>query len=86
MSLPRERPAWHERAACLGLGPELFYPESERTDGRQARPADYAAARALCAGCPVREPCAQAGEHEPAGMWGGVTLAERRARRRRLAG
>jgi hypothetical protein len=61
----------------------FFPPESP---GRPEAPtAAYAAARLLCAGCPVAEPCALAGAREIYGMWGGLTSGERKRRRRRAA-
>jgi len=65
---------WQHRGACVGLGPELFFPErGERVDQ----------AIALCATCPVREPCLEwALHHEQAGIWGATTGQERRAMRR----
>ncbi len=70
------RPAWHENAACSGLGNELFYPV------RQA-----AAAKAVCALCPVKEQCLEAGLEDKFGIWGGTTERARRKlrRERRLA-
>jgi len=43
-----KRPAWHARAACRGLGPELFYPAL----GESVNPA-----MAICVLCPVRPEC-----------------------------
>jgi len=34
-------------------------------------------AKAVCAGCPVREECLEAGMREPRGVWGGLTARER---------
>jgi hypothetical protein len=42
----------------------------------------YTVARRLCATCPVREPCAEAGASERHGMWGGLSPKERKRRRR----
>ncbi len=72
---------WEREAACLGVDPDLFFPE------RNASPAD---AKEVCARCRVREACleyalAQSIQH---GVWGGLSAPERRrlraARRRRL--
>jgi WhiB family redox-sensing transcriptional regulator len=71
------RPAWHAQAACRGRGPELFFPPSGE---------DGVLAKAICARCPVREPCLEAGARE-LGVWGGTSERERRRRRRsRLIG
>lgn len=68
------RPAWQRRAACRGMGPELFFsPEEDLA----------AAARAVCRICPVAIECRDFGEREPVGIWGGE---ERRpVKRRRVA-
>ena len=42
----------------------------------------YDAARAICAGCPVVDPCLAAGMSERFGMWGGLAPSERRRLRR----
>lgn len=64
------RPAWRARAACRGSSPALFY---------DAHPDAVAAAKAVCAGCVVREHCdAQArAAGEEYGVWGGRTADER---------
>lgn len=59
--------AWRVRAACRGLWPRLFYSED---------PADEAAAKSICAACPVAAECEEAGQGEP-GIWGGLTERER---------
>jgi WhiB family transcriptional regulator, redox-sensing transcriptional regulator len=75
---------WMEDAACRepGVDPELFFPVSE--SGAAVR--QVAAARAVCARCPVQRQCRdwalQAGE--PAGIWGGTTPEERRLVRGRM--
>ena len=67
--------AWRTQAACRGLTSTMF-PES--AEGR--RPADYGPALAICATCPVVEPCRAAGTHEQYGVWGGTTSQQRRGR------
>jgi len=64
---------WRQYARCLGADPELFYPSSESEDAALD-------AKAICAVCPVREPCL---EHaityrEKQGVWGGLDERERR--------
>jgi hypothetical protein len=46
-----QRPAWHQRAACRGMGHGAFV---------RGEKADYGAARELCEGCPVRQECLEA--------------------------
>ncbi|MFT3852252.1 MAG: WhiB family transcriptional regulator [Ilumatobacteraceae bacterium] len=70
---------WARLASCRSLDPELFFPETAN---------DEDAAKAVCATCPVRSVCL---EHaltasEPYGIWGGLTLRERRLLRRSRAG
>jgi WhiB family transcriptional regulator, redox-sensing transcriptional regulator len=72
--------SWIDRAACRadGVDPDLFFPVSE--SGLGAR--QVAAAKAVCAKCPVAADClAWALRGEPAGIWGGTTPDERRALR-----
>ncbi len=70
----RDEP-WRRRSACSGMTAVMF-PEVPN------RPADYRFALAICATCPVVEPCAAAGAREPVGVWGGLTPVRRRPRRR----
>jgi hypothetical protein len=73
---------WRHRAACRGVDPELFYPVAE--DGPPYEE-QVAAAKAVCAGCPVRAEClAFALVALPHGIAGGMTPAERR--RHRMSG
>lgn len=64
------RPWWHEHAACRGQGCETWFPG--RGDGTDS-------AKAICTACPVTYECARAGANEPAGVWAGMSPAERRA-------
>ena len=89
------RPAWHENAACSGLGNELFYPgrvycsESpwQEVWGNPDAVRQAAAAKVVCALCPVKEQCLEAGLEDEFGIWGGTTERDRRKlrRERRLA-
>lgn len=67
--------AWHEDAACVGTDPDSFFPEPGPGIGE-----DNAAAKRVCARCPVRAQClGYALAHaEPEGIWGGLTAPERR--------
>ncbi|MEJ2862598.1 WhiB family transcriptional regulator [Actinomycetospora flava] len=84
---------WQASAACRGVDPELFFPET--TDGAPDQALDQArddgaaseslvrrqveAAKAVCRGCPVRERClVEALERLPYGIAGGMTAHERR--------
>jgi WhiB family redox-sensing transcriptional regulator len=68
--------AWLDRAACRDLDPERFFPES----GEQTKAAE---AKAICAGCQVRDQCLELavkatggldGDH---GVFGGTLPADR---------
>jgi len=69
---------WQERANCLGVDPDLFFPE---------RGASTREAKAVCRGCEVRGECLEyALEHgEKFGIWGGLSERERRRVRRQRA-
>lgn len=71
-----ERPEWMARGNCLGVDPELFYPE---------RGASGADAKAVCRGCSVQEDCLNHALDYPEkfGIWGGLSERERRRIRRK---
>lgn len=70
---------WRHRAACRGEDPELFFP----VGGDGAALARVAAAKAVCAGCPVRAEClAFALVAISDGVAGGLTAEERAQLRR----
>jgi hypothetical protein len=67
---------WRLETACAQVDPELFFP-----DPGQAPQA--AAAKQVCAGCPVRGPCLEAAVHGPqarddhTGIFAGTTASDR---------
>ena len=69
------QPAWQNYANCLGVDPDLFFPE---------RGASTREAKEVCRACVVREHCLEyALEHrEKFGIWGGMSERERRRLRR----
>jgi WhiB family redox-sensing transcriptional regulator len=69
---------WQERANCLGVDPDLFFPE---------RGASTREAKAVCGSCEVRAECLEyALDHaEKFGIWGGLSERERRRLRRQRA-
>ncbi|WP_153453427.1 WhiB family transcriptional regulator [Streptomyces smaragdinus] len=77
---------WHADAACRRDEAGLFFaPSKEPTADRLSR---EAAAKRVCARCPVMLDCREHAllQPEPYGVWGGLTAAERRvvlSRRRR---
>jgi WhiB family redox-sensing transcriptional regulator len=70
-----EAPAWQRRANCLGVDPDLFFPE---------RGGSTREAKEVCRGCVVREECLQyaLSNGEKFGIWGGLSERERRKLRR----
>jgi WhiB family redox-sensing transcriptional regulator len=65
--------SWRNQAACRGVDPDIFYPVTEDES-------DAVEAKAICGGCPVREPCAEyaLSAREKMGVWGGLTERDRR--------
>jgi len=68
-------PAWQRKANCLGVDPDLFFPE---------RGGSTREAKEVCRGCVVREECLEYAieANEKFGIWGGLSERERRALRR----
>lgn len=66
---------WQSEANCLGVDPDLFFPE---------RGVSTAEAKAVCKGCVVRLDCLEAAlvNGEKFGVWGGLSERERRRIRR----
>jgi WhiB family transcriptional regulator, redox-sensing transcriptional regulator len=73
-----EAPAWQARANCMGVDPDLFFPE---------RGASTREAKEVCRGCVVREDCLEyaLANGEKFGIWGGLSERERRRIRRARA-
>jgi WhiB family transcriptional regulator, redox-sensing transcriptional regulator len=63
--------SWRKRAACRGIDPDVFYPDSDEEAGE---------AKVVCGMCPVRETCLEhaLAHREREGVWGGATERERR--------
>jgi hypothetical protein len=69
-------PDWTERASCLGLPADWWFPEGPTAI------ADATRGKAVCATCPVRVECLDYGQSTGAGgIWGGRVLALGRPRR-----
>jgi WhiB family redox-sensing transcriptional regulator len=66
-------PQWRAEAACHGIDPDVFFPERGDVAGMRA-------AKAICAGCPVRAACLDYAleNHEREGVWSGTAAKERR--------
>lgn len=67
---------WQLFARCKGRDELFFHPHGEREPVRSER---ERAAKAVCAGCPVRRECLDHAlqTQEPYGVWGGLTEDER---------
>jgi len=66
---------WMAQGACQRADPDLFFPIAA---GRAGLPR-IRAAKAICQGCAVRDPCLSYGlATTQDGIWGGTTLEERR--------
>jgi WhiB family redox-sensing transcriptional regulator len=71
-----EQRVWQRQANCMGVDPDLFFPE---------RGASTREAKEVCRGCVVREDCLEFAltNSEKFGIWGGLSERERRRIRRR---
>jgi len=69
---------WQARANCMGVDPDLFFPEC----GASTREA-----KEVCRGCVVRDECLEYAleNGEKFGIWGGMSERERRRLRRARA-
>ena len=74
----QEDRSWQLKANCLGVDPDLFFPE---------RGASTKEAKEVCRGCVVREQCLEyaLANGEKFGIWGGMSERERRRIRRARA-
>lgn len=72
---------WKADGACHGVDPDLFFVSTAPNDDGAA----VREARAVCAGCNVVDACREyaLAAREPFGIWGGLTVEERRAELRR---
>jgi len=70
--------AWQEKANCMGVDPDLFFPE---------RGASTREAKGVCRGCVVQMDCLEyaLANGEKFGIWGGMSERERRRIRRARA-
>ncbi|HEX2065027.1 MAG TPA: WhiB family transcriptional regulator [Acidimicrobiales bacterium] len=73
-----DEPSWQDQANCLGVDPDLFFPE---------RGASTREAKEVCRGCVVRVECLEfaLANSEKFGIWGGMSERERRRIRRARA-
>ncbi len=73
-----EELVWQNYANCLGVDPDLFFPE---------RGASTREAKEVCRGCVVQDECLEfaLSNGEKFGIWGGKSERERRRVRRQRA-
>lgn len=71
--------SWRDRAVCKGKPTWMFFDGDSETFAEKTK--REKAVKAMCAVCPVTEPCLEDGKTLD-GIWGGLTAAERRGRRR----
>lgn len=78
LQTPKDPNRWQTRANCLGVDPDLFFPE---------RGASTREAKSVCAGCEVKPECLEyaLSNGEKFGIWGGLSERERRRLRRQRA-
>lgn len=78
MQLEPAEQGWRNYANCLGVDPDLFFPE---------RGASTREAKEVCRGCVVKEECLEFAlqSGEKFGIWGGKSERERRRVRRQRA-
>ena len=78
--LDEASPYWRDQAACRHCSPELFFPAG--TTGAAVH--EIAAAKAVCAACPVQSQCLRFALRtgQAYGIWGGTTEDERVSLRR----
>ncbi|GLW05517.1 transcriptional regulator WhiB [Microtetraspora sp. NBRC 13810] len=68
--------AWAPRGACRDSDPDLFFPLTSSAEQEER-------AKGVCAGCQVLADCREYALRtgEPDGIWGGLTVEERRRAR-----
>ena len=71
---------WRDRAACLAVPTQWFFPVGRTADSVEQTDA----AKAVCQSCPVQESCLGFAleTNQEVGIWGGCTEEERRGLRR----
>ena len=73
---------WRNKAACLRVDPELFFPLGEKS---QSDIDQIEKAKSFCVKCLVKERCLEYALEmsQDSGVWGGLSESERRALKRR---
>jgi WhiB family redox-sensing transcriptional regulator len=66
--------SWREHAACRGIDPNVFYPDTFTGASDEGR--------TVCQRCPVTAECLAAGMNEDLGTWGDMLAVDRRRLRK----
>lgn len=80
LSITRTNESWKDRALCIGMDSDIFFPERDNkpiVGGKGI----YSRARKVCEKCPVRSQCLQYAFHFNMiefGMFGGLSPQERK--------
>ena len=69
-------PGWRQQAVCASVSPDLWFPDK----GGSQTPA-----KTVCGTCPVRAQCLAVADSSLDGVWGGTSVKDRQALRRRTA-
>jgi WhiB family redox-sensing transcriptional regulator len=83
----RSGQVWYLKALCRGPQAAVFFPPTQ-PEGKEERLDREAAAKSMCALCPVQRPCLDYAIRirEPHGIWGGLSEVERKQILERRAG
>jgi WhiB family redox-sensing transcriptional regulator len=85
ISVDESDPTWRDKAACLGMDPEDWFPVSELESGSALTHVEIV--KAICYRCPVIDSCLSwaMDTQQQFGIWGGMTAKERASLKRRAA-
>jgi WhiB family redox-sensing transcriptional regulator len=74
--------SWHRQRLCGGVDTEVSFPADEKCPLQRQHRERERVAKAICADCPVRRPCAVYAlvHRELHGAWGGLSETDRRRR------
>ena len=74
---------WRDHAACKDMGFQLFFGTDDET--QRERVVREREAKAVCVECSVCKECLEAADSDDCyGVWGGLTMVERRKQKQRL--
>lgn len=73
--LDSHRPEWWNRAACRGVGPDIFFAEVDEYSEEEVE-VMHAQAKNFCKSCEVRRECEEQRRKEKHGIWNGKHATE----------